>query len=42
VGGYIKTDLREKGWGDIDWINPTQDRDQYRALVNMAINVRVP
>jgi hypothetical protein len=30
----IKTDLREIGWGGIDWIHLTQDRDQWRALVN--------
>jgi hypothetical protein len=24
----IKMDLREIGWGDIDWINLAQDRDQ--------------
>jgi hypothetical protein len=24
----IKTKLREIGWGDVDWINLAQDRDQ--------------
>jgi hypothetical protein len=30
----IKTDLREIGWGDMDWIHLAQDRDQWQALVN--------
>jgi hypothetical protein len=25
----IKKDLREIGWGDLDWINLAQDRDQW-------------
>jgi hypothetical protein len=25
---YIKTDLRERGWDDMDWINMAQDRVQ--------------
>jgi hypothetical protein len=38
----IKMDLREIGWGSMDWIDLAQDRDQWRALVNMVINLRVP
>jgi hypothetical protein len=38
----IKMDLREIGWDGKDWINVAQDRDQWRALVNMVINLRVP
>jgi hypothetical protein len=38
----IKTDLREIGWGDIDWIYQAQDRYQCRALVNTVMNVPVP
>jgi hypothetical protein len=38
----IKMDLREMGWGGMDWINLAQDRDQWRALVNMVMNLRVP
>jgi hypothetical protein len=34
--------LRETGCGGMDWINLAQDRDQWRALVNMAMNLRVP
>jgi hypothetical protein len=24
------------GWGGMDWIDPAQDRDQWRALSNMV------
>jgi hypothetical protein len=38
----IKMDLREIGWGGMDWIDMAQDRDQWRALVNTIINLQVP
>jgi hypothetical protein len=38
----IKMDLREIGWECIDWIDLAQDRDQWRALVNAVMNLRVP
>jgi hypothetical protein len=34
--------LREKGWDGMDWIELAQDRDQWRALVNTVMNLRVP
>jgi hypothetical protein len=34
-------DLREIGWGGMDWIDRTQDRDQWRALVSTVMNLRV-
>jgi hypothetical protein len=38
----VKMDLREIGWGGMDWIDLAQDRDQWRALVNTVMNIRVP
>jgi hypothetical protein len=38
----IETDLREIGWGDMDWIDLAQDRDQWRTLVNTVMNPQVP
>jgi hypothetical protein len=35
----IKTDLRG---GRMDWIDLAQNRDQWRALVNPVMNLRVP
>jgi hypothetical protein len=38
----IKMDLREIWWGCINWIYLAQDRGQWRGLVNMVMNLRVP
>jgi hypothetical protein len=38
----IKMDLRDIGWDGVDWIGLAEDRDQWRALVNTVINLRVP
>jgi hypothetical protein len=27
-------DLREIGWGNVDWIDVAENRDRWRALVN--------
>ena len=37
----IKMDLQEVRGGN-DWIDPTQDRDRWRALVSTVMNLRVP
>jgi hypothetical protein len=31
-GDMIKMDLREIGFGDVDWIHLAQDRDRWRLL----------
>jgi hypothetical protein len=38
----IKIDLRETGCDGMVWIELAQDRDQWRALVNMVMNLQVP
>jgi hypothetical protein len=38
----IRMDLEEVGWGDADWIGLAQDRNRWRALVNLVLNLRVP
>jgi hypothetical protein len=42
-GGKINSrlDLREAVWETVDWIHLTQDRDQWRAVVNMVLNFQV-
>jgi hypothetical protein len=37
----IRMDLKEKGWGGMDWIHLAQDRDQWRTLVTTVMNLRV-
>jgi hypothetical protein len=38
----IKMDPREIGWGDMNWINLAQGRDQRRALIDTEMNLRIP
>jgi hypothetical protein len=38
----IKMDLRDIGWGGMDWIDLGHDTNQWRALVNTVMNLRVP
>jgi hypothetical protein len=40
--GSIKMGLREIEWDGMDYIDLAQDRDQWRALVNTVMNLRVP
>jgi hypothetical protein len=32
-------DLREVGWGGMDWLDLARDRDQWKAFVNTAVNL---
>jgi hypothetical protein len=38
----IRMDIREVEWEGVDWMHLVQDRDQWRAVVNMVMNLRVP
>jgi hypothetical protein len=38
----INMDLREIGWSGMDWIDLAQDGGQWRALVNMVMNLWFP
>jgi hypothetical protein len=38
----IKTNLRETGCNGMNWVELAQDRDQWRALVNTLMNLRIP
>jgi hypothetical protein len=38
----IKMDHKEVGCGGMDWIKLAQDRDRWRALVNVVMKLQVP
>jgi hypothetical protein len=43
VDGRIILNWIIKKWdGGMEWIDMAQDRDRWRALVNMVMNLRVP
>jgi len=37
----IRMDLQEVGCGYMDWIGPAQDRDRWRMLVSVVMNLQV-
>jgi hypothetical protein len=41
-GDNINMDLQEVAWGGTDWTELAQDKDRWRALVNVVMNFRVP
>jgi hypothetical protein len=38
----IEMDVREIGWGGMEWIHLARNRDQLCGLVNTVINPRIP
>jgi hypothetical protein len=34
-------DIRENGWGGLEWIQLVQDRGRWQAVVNAVMNVQV-
>jgi hypothetical protein len=37
----IIMDLREIGWGSVEWIQLAQDRGRWRAVVSTVMNLRI-
>jgi hypothetical protein len=38
----VKMDLRDVGWCGMDWVDLAQDMDQWRALINVVMKLRLP
>jgi hypothetical protein len=38
----IRLDLRGIGWEGVDWMVLAEDGDQWHAVVNTVMNLRVP
>jgi hypothetical protein len=39
--GNMKMELREIGWGGMDWIDLAENWDNWGALLNTVMNLRV-
>jgi hypothetical protein len=37
----IKLDLQKVEWGGMEWIDRTQDRERWRALVNAVTSLHI-
>jgi hypothetical protein len=37
----VRMDFTEIGWGSVEWIQLSQDRDRWRAVVSEVMNIRV-
>jgi hypothetical protein len=35
-------ELEETGWEGVDWIDLAHNRDKWRLLLNVIMNIRVP
>jgi len=42
MGDNIIMNAREIGWAGVDWMHLAQNRDQWRAVMNTVMNLRVP
>jgi hypothetical protein len=38
----IRIGVREIEWEDVDWMHLAQDTDQWQAVVNTVMNLRIP
>jgi len=41
-GDKIKMDIQEVEWRGMDWIGLNQDRDRWKAVVKVVMNLRFP
>jgi hypothetical protein len=40
--GNIRMELRKVGWESVDWIPLAQDKEEWQAVVNTVMNLRIP